>query len=198
MADESKPVEALGLVQLIVKLGAHLGYEVATEVQASEAAWVDVVWFDKRIPFKDLGVSKPRIRFDPVLPIFGFEVELKTGLNAKHIKGSVSNLNTLCAQVGVIVIGSGNIAVARSSTKKLALIGDAEIEAGLVKRAYGWIHAEAQPRGRVVLMTERQVASWAKSAGCVAEVVPGVVPAASDVAQLNAPAGAAQAPRPLS
>ena len=32
MADESKPVEALGLVQLIVKLGAHLDYEVATEV----------------------------------------------------------------------------------------------------------------------------------------------------------------------
>jgi len=109
MADESKPVEALGLVQLIVKLDAHLGYEVATEVQASEAAWVDVVWFDKRIPFKDLDVIKPRIRYHPVLPIFGFEVELKTGLNAKHIKGSISNLNTLCAQVGVIVIGSGNI-----------------------------------------------------------------------------------------
>jgi hypothetical protein len=169
MTDESKPVEALGLVQLLVKLGVHLGFEVATEVQASEAAWVDVVWFDRRIPFRDLGVTKPRIRYDPVLPAFGFEVELKTGLNAKHIKGSVSNLNTLCAQVGVIVIGSGNIALARSSTKKLALVGDAEIEAGLVKRAYGWIHAEAQPRGRVVLMTERQVLSWAQRTGCLPE-----------------------------
>lgn len=169
MQDEGKPVEALGLVQLLVKLGEHLGFDVATEVQASEAAWVDVVWFDRRVPFKDLGVSKPRIRFDPVLPTFGFEVELKTGLNAKHIKGSVSNLNTLCAQVGVIVIGSGNIAAARNSTKKLALVGNAEIEAGLVKRAYGWIHAEAQPRGRVVLMTESQVLSWAQRAGCIAK-----------------------------
>jgi hypothetical protein len=174
MNDGNQPVATLGLVRLLQILGTHLGYEVATEVQASEAAWVDVVWFDKRIPFKDLGVRKPRIRYDPVLPIFGFEVELKTGLNAKHIKGSVSNLNTLCAQVGVVVIGSGNIAVARSTTKKLALVDDAEVELGLVKRAYGWIHAEAQPRGRVVLMTEREVVSWAKRSGCLIDLIPAV------------------------
>lgn len=172
MSDDAKPAEALGLVELIVSLGTHLGYDVATEVPASESAWVDVVWFDRRVPFKHLGVKKPRIRFDPVIPVFGFEVEIKTGLNPKHIKGSVSNLNTLCAQVGVVVIGSGNIAAARSAVKTLAKTSDADIEAGLVKRAYGWINAEAQPRGRVVLMTERQILLWANNSGCTAGTTP--------------------------
>ena len=57
----------------------------------SESAWVDVVWFDNRIPLISLGVAKPKMRVHPALPVVAFEIELKTGLNAKHIKGSVSN-----------------------------------------------------------------------------------------------------------
>ena len=49
------------------------------------------------------------MRYAPVLPVVGFEIERHTGLNAKHVKGSVSNLNNLNAQLGVIVIGRGNI-----------------------------------------------------------------------------------------
>ena len=78
------------LSSLIAHLGRALGFEVATEVQAPESAWVDVVWFDKRISFERLGIRKPKMRFHPVLPVVAFEVEVKTGLNAKHIKGAAS------------------------------------------------------------------------------------------------------------
>jgi len=36
--------------QLLIALGKALDFEVLTEVEASESAWVDVVWFDKRLP----------------------------------------------------------------------------------------------------------------------------------------------------
>jgi len=154
----------LPVIDWIVALGKHLGFQVAKEVEASESAWVDVVWFDPRIKGALLGRKKPKMRFSPVLPVYGFEVELKTGLNAKHIKGSVSNLDTLGAQVGVIVIGSGNITQVQKTTKSFATMSTTEVEKELIQRAYKWVYAEAQPKTRIVVMSEEQVLAWAKGA----------------------------------
>lgn len=153
------------LVDVISTIGGHLGFEVATEVEASESAWVDVVWFDPRISFRALGIKKPKMRFVPVLPMVGFEVELRTGLNAKHIKGSVANLDTLGAQVGVIVLGSGNIALARAKTRSFAALTEDKVQTELVQRAYRWVYAEAQPKTRIAIMTEDQVHAWAVALG---------------------------------
>lgn len=35
--------------QLVIDLGKKLDFDVETEVPASESAWVDVVWYDKRL-----------------------------------------------------------------------------------------------------------------------------------------------------
>jgi hypothetical protein len=153
------------LIDVISAIGNRLGFDVATEVEASESAWVDVVWFDPRISFRTLGVKKPKMRFSPVLPVIGFEVELRTGLNAKHIKGSVANLDTLGAQVGVIVLGSGNIALARAKTRAFALLTEKDVQTELVQRAYRWVYAEAQPRTRIAIMTEEQIQVWAMAVG---------------------------------
>jgi hypothetical protein len=56
-----------------------------------------------------MGIKTPKIRHHPVLPIVGFEVERRTGLDAKHVKGSVSNLDNLGALMGVLVIGADNL-----------------------------------------------------------------------------------------
>jgi hypothetical protein len=95
------------LFETLERLGKQLGFEVRKEVEASESAWVDMVWFDNRFPVK--AQNSHNMRYAPVLPVFGFEVELRTALDAKHVKGSVSNLSNLGAQLGVIVIGKGNI-----------------------------------------------------------------------------------------
>jgi hypothetical protein len=97
-----------GLRQLLIEVGNALGFDVRPEVQASDSAFVDLVWFDKRLPIPT-GKKNFHMRYAPVLPVVGFEIELHTGLNAKHVKGSVSNLSNLGAQLGVIVIGEGNL-----------------------------------------------------------------------------------------
>ena len=148
--------------QLLVDLGKSLDFEVLREVEASESAWVDVVWFDKRLP---VGKKKPRMRYAPVLPVAAFEVELQTGLNAKHVKGSVSNLSNLGALLGVIVIGTKSIALLKKQTKGNATKTDEELEHILRDRVYRWVYAEAQPRTRIIVMFEREVAAWATRLG---------------------------------
>jgi len=150
------------VVDVLVETGAALGFEVRTEVEASESAWIDVVWFDPRLPLLAAGRSKPKLRYAPVIPIVGFEVEFKTAHNSKHIKGSVSNLNNLGAQLGVIVIGTDNIGPMRKqlqykdkSTK--------ELESRLRKKVSQWVHAEARPQGRIAVMLESEVEPWTRA-----------------------------------
>jgi len=153
------------LIDVIADLGHKLDYAVAREVQASASAWVDVVWFDKRLSPEALKLPSPSTRHAPVLPVVGFEVEIKTGANAKHVKGSVSNLNNLGAQMGVVVIGAGVLPYVKSKSKALADASELEVEHVLMERVYRWVYAESQPAGRMVIMSERQIVEWAAHAG---------------------------------
>lgn len=152
------------MVDLVAEMGRRLDFDVATEVEASESAWVDVVWFDKRFSFKSVGIEKGKMRFSPVIPVAAFEIEIKTGTSAKHIKGSVSNLDNLGAQMGVIGIGAGNLDALRKVNAHKDK-SDKELEQILINRVYRWVYAESQPRGRVVIMFEDQLIKWAEHIG---------------------------------
>ena len=152
------------MIDLLIAIGKKLGFDVMTEIEASEAAWVDVVWFDRRFSNATPPGKKPRLRRNAALPIAAFEVENKTGLNAKHVKGSVSNLNNSGAQMGVIVIGNESLALLKKQSK-YSKQDDVELEKELSDRAYRWVYAEAQPKGRVVLMSERELIEWAVREG---------------------------------
>ena len=146
------------LFEVLKELGNYLEFDVREQVEASESAWVDMVWFDRHLP---VGPHHLKMRYAPVLPVVALEVELKTGLNAKHVKGSVSNLNNLGAQLGVIVIGNGNLDALKKQTAH-TIETDEEIKQILRDRVYRWIYAEAQPRGRIIMMFEDEVRAWDK------------------------------------
>ena len=155
----------LNLIDLIVQIGHRLEFEVALEVEASGSAYVDVVWFDRRFAFEPLSIKKtPKIRRHPVLPVAGFEVERKTALDTKHVKGSVSNLENLGALMGVLVIGKDNLS---NLAKQKAHAGKAnkQLEEILMDRVYRWVYTESQTRNRIVVMWEREVTEWAKRLG---------------------------------
>ena len=154
--------KVFAVVQRLIDLGKSLDFDVLTEVEAAESAWVDVVWFDKRLP---VGKKKPRMRYAPVLPVAAFEVELQTGLNAKHVKGSVSNLSNLGALLGVVVIGTKSLELLKKQTVGNASKTMEQLEQMLRDRVYRWVYAEAQPRTRVIVMFEREVAEWANRLG---------------------------------
>ena len=149
------------LFDLLERLGSKLEFDVKTEVEASDSAFVDIVWFDKRLP---VGKKSFNLRYEPVLPVIGFEVEWGTALNAKHVKGSVSNLSNLSAQLSIIVVAKHNLeslgnqpAHRKDSPGKLRMI--------LTDRMYRWVYAEAQAKGRIIVMFEEEVKKWAKTKG---------------------------------
>jgi hypothetical protein len=146
---------------LIADLGKALGFEVHHEVPASEGAWVDVVWFDKRLAPSGFGGKTSTIRHAPVLPVVGFEIELATGGSAKHVKGSVSNLANLGAQMSVVVICNTSIMGLKKRTKAFAGWTDRQVEKVLMDRVYRWVFAESRPSGRLVIMSEAEVVAWA-------------------------------------
>jgi len=71
------------VTKILTELGTKPGFNVGTEVQASDSAWVDVVWFDDRFDFSPRrrvkrwsGIKTWR---QPVLPVVGFEIEASAG-----------------------------------------------------------------------------------------------------------------------
>jgi len=152
------------LVSILLKLGSKLGFEVATEVEASKGAWIDVVWFDSRFKPSSLDLPKPsKTRRHPVLPIVGFEIEKSIG--SKQVKGSVTNLDVLSPIMGIIVLGRSNLDMARKKTEKYHHKSDEELWKLLVNKVYKWVYAEAQPKTRIVIMTEDEVLRWAERMG---------------------------------
>lgn len=146
------------MVEQLEQIGTDLGFAVRTEAEASDSAFVDLVWFDRRLPVPVQGHTC-NIRYAPVLPVVGFEIELHTCLDAKHVKGSVSNLNNLGAQLGVIVIGDDNLAIlAKKPTYKQK--APKRMKKILRDRVCRWVYAEAQPKGRIIVMFEDEVADW--------------------------------------
>lgn len=153
-------VERARITEIVKKLGVHLGFHVESEVPASRYAWVDVVWFDNRFKFHKPGSDKPMTRV-PVLPIVGFEIEWATGAGTKQIKGSVSNLNNLGAQMGIIVLGKGNFENLKHR-KSNAGKNSSDLWKILLDKMKLWVYAEARPTGRIVIITEDELIDWAK------------------------------------
>jgi len=148
------------VTKILVELGTKLGFRVGTEVQASDSAWVDVVWFDVKFDFgpkKGEKWSRVKTWRQPVLPVVGFEIEASAG--AKTLKGSVANLNDLGALMGVIVISEENIDKMRKRADLWSRKPTNEIWKELVRRAIQWIH-EARPIVRIVVMTEPEIIQW--------------------------------------
>lgn len=149
------------LVNFLREVGFALGFEVRKEVQASESAWVDLVWFDKKLLIP-AGKKSFNMRRAPVLPVVGFEVEFKTGLDAKHVKGSVSNLSNLNAQLSIIVIGQPNLDYMKAKPPYKDK-DDEKVKETLRDRVYRWVYAEAQPKCRIIVMLKMKFATGGKT-----------------------------------
>ena len=155
----------MSLAKLLIELGGKLGFEARLEVPAADAAWVDVVWFDQRLSPATFGAKTATMRNAPVLPVVAFEIEIATGGNPKHVKGSVSNLNNLGAQLSVVVIGNASVAQLKKRTKAFAAVPEDKVRQILLDRVHRWVFAEAHPVGRCVIMSEEEVVSWAARHG---------------------------------
>jgi len=153
------------VTKALIELGKRLGFRVGTEIQASNSAWVDVVWFDERFDFgpaKGELWSRVKTWQQPVLPAVGFEIEASAG--AKPLKGSVANLEDLGALMSVIVLSDENVERLRKRSNIWSNKSINKIWRELRRRAIQWVY-ETRPTIRIVVMTEPEIKEWAKSKG---------------------------------
>ena len=153
------------VTKALIELGKRLDFRVGTEIQASNSAWVDVVWFDERFDFgpaKGELWSRVKTWQQPVLPAVGFEIEASAG--AKPLKGSVANLEDLGALMSVIVLSDENVERLRKRSNIWSNKPINKIWKELRRRAIQWVY-ETRPTIRIVVMTEPEIKEWAKSKG---------------------------------
>ena len=123
------------IYDMLKQVGEALQFQVFTEVAARSEYWVDLVWFDNRIPSALFG-EKPNLSNSFMLPVAAFEIEVATG-SGKPIKGSIKNLESLGAPVSCIVVCEERMqmhlksirALARDSVNNIAVMTDKEVEA---------------------------------------------------------------------
>jgi len=153
--------------KLLLKLGTNLGFHVGEEIQASDSAWVDIVWFDSKFDYGPTSAEDRWIRVKtwrlPVIPIVGFELEASAG--TKTVKGSVANLDNLGAAMNILLLCEENVNRIRNRGNAHRQESDVEIWKFLVTAATQWVYAEARPKSRIVVMTEPEVKEWAAKKG---------------------------------
>ena len=148
------------VIRTILELGRKLDFEARTEVGASESAWVDVAWLDKRFRY-GLGERAHMWKY-PLVAVVGFEVEASAG--SKQVKGSVANLENLGASLSIIVLTKENIDRMRRKTKSYAELQEGKLWEQLKKFVARWI-SESRTKMRILIMTENDIMEWAKQEG---------------------------------
>jgi len=122
------------IFDMLKEIGEALHFEVFTEVPAKGEYWIDMVWFDRRIPSSLFG-KKTNLKNSFMLPVIAFEIEISTS-SGKHIKGTIKNLEALGAPVSCIVVCEEKMqrhlksirALARDSSRNISVMTDKEIE----------------------------------------------------------------------
>lgn len=142
----------------LVIIGQKLGFLAFDEIGAGQekSSWPDVVWFDNRIRGEWFdGIApisqkdrkrkggKPSLDTDFVLPLVGFEID-ELSSSPKTVKGSVSNLESLGVQVGVLVVYTRIVKPAR---QKLV---------NRKKHVLCYL-TDMKPRIRIVVLTELDI-----------------------------------------
>ncbi|MFC1667628.1 hypothetical protein ACFL0P_07230 [Candidatus Omnitrophota bacterium] len=124
------------IVKMLKEIGESRNFTVLTEVAAAKGEyWVDLVWFDSRIPASLFGKKKPHLNNSFMLPLVAFEIEVATSAG-KHIKGTIKNLEALNALTSCIVVYEKKMhkhlksikTLARDSLCNIAVMTDKEIQ----------------------------------------------------------------------
>jgi hypothetical protein len=142
----------------IRNLGNKLGFLSYAEVGTGQerSSWLDVVWFDNRISgelFEGIKPieqkvrkregGKPSLDTDFMLPLIGFEIEdVSTSYKVKQIKGSATNLDSLGALVGVILIYINS--------------NDKELLDSRKKKVLSYL-TDMKPRTRILVLTDNDL-----------------------------------------
>ena len=152
------------LIDLIVRLGAELDFDVARDVESLRGGCVDVVWFDRCLPLAATTMNPIDLRHAAVLPVVAFDVRTAASIVADDgLASIVIPLESTGAPLRVLVIAresrQGGLAPALQSVDQWHKQDD---DAALGARITASLHANTSALGRTIVMPQQELTEWAK------------------------------------
>jgi len=151
------------LIDLVVRLGAELDFDVAKHVRGFRGELLDVVWFNRRLPLGAVGTDPPDLRYAPVVPMVAFDIVLASDCSDDELPAIAGRLEESGAPLRVIVIGgAGKRATLSPVLKSVDAMQVEESEAALQSRIADLLIARPGTAGRTIVMLQQELIDWGR------------------------------------
>jgi hypothetical protein len=152
------------LIDLVVRLGAELDFDVGRDVESVRGGRVDVVWFDRCLPLAAVTTVPIDLRSAPVLPVVAFDVRTPASIGeADAIASIVLPLESTGAPLRILVIAREGRHVALAPTlQSVDRMHNQEDDAALSARITESLQSKASVAGRTIVMPQHELTEWAK------------------------------------
>lgn len=150
------------LLELLVRLGSELDFDVARDVETG-AGTVDVVWFDRSLPIAAVASESLDLREAPVLPVVAFVTGSAAAFEAADLTATIARLEATSAPLRILVIARDS----RQSALAPALhsiegLKKQDADVALRGRIAAALRADARAPGRTIAMLQSEVVEWAR------------------------------------
>jgi hypothetical protein len=150
------------LLELLMRLGSELEFDVAREV-ACAGGTVDVVWFDRKLPFAAMASASLDLREAPVLPTVAFVTGTADAFEAADLAATTARIEATSAPLRILVIArdsrQANLAPALQSIDALK---KQDADAALRTRLAKMLRERTQVHGRTIAMLQSELVEWAR------------------------------------
>ena len=150
------------LLELLMRLGSELEFDVAREV-ACEGGTVDVVWFDRKLPFAAMASESIDIREAPVLPTVAFVTNTADAFEAADLAATTARIEATSAPLRILVIArDGKQATLAPALQSIDALRKQDTDAALRNRLAKLLRERTAVHGRTIAMLQSELVEWAR------------------------------------
>jgi len=150
------------LLELLMRLGAELEFDVAREVTCAGGI-IDIVWFDARLPLAAVTADPVDIREVPVLPIVAFVTNTAAAFEADDLAATTACIEATSAPLRILVVArDGRQAALAPALQSIDTLKKQDADAALRSRLATMLRERAPVTGRTIAMLQGEVVEWAR------------------------------------
>ena len=150
------------LLELLMRLGSELEFDVAREV-ACAGGTIDVIWFDRKLPFAAVSPESLDIREAPVLPIVAFATDTAAAFEDADFAATTARIEATAAPLRVLVIArDGRPGALAPALQSVDTLKKQETDTALRERLGTMLRERAPASGRTIAMLQSEVVEWAR------------------------------------
>jgi hypothetical protein len=151
------------LMDLLVRLGTELDFDVARNAESLRGGAIDVVWLDRCLPLAATGGDGLDLRHAPVVPVVAFDVRTAATLDDAEVEASVARLESSGAPLRVIAIArDGRHSALAPLLQSVDQMHKQDDDFALRDRIADSLNIGPHTSGRTIIMLQSELSEWAR------------------------------------